>query len=207
MSAVAAVVSQQGAVLLSDGITFRVPEDLSVHEDLKRSDFEIVDTDKPKIFKVNDRVGVSWVGNIIGEIQQQITGCGQTPKQVGNWLSEQLKSYHRGKQYLLGRDNYNILIGVTGFDEGGTPWGIDISSKHNFTPNAVQLAQGGLQTMCRIPFVEGNDSMFDLLLEERNKLTTDPEELSRRAFTEMIRYYEDKDHIVGGQIFSFRLYP
>ncbi|MFH5832639.1 hypothetical protein ACG2F4_07275 [Halalkalibaculum sp. DA3122] len=49
--------------------------------------------------------------------------------------------------------------------------------------------------------------MFDLLLEESNKLTTDPEELSHRAFTEMIRYYEDNDHIVGGQIFSFRLYP
>jgi len=200
MSAIAAAILKNGAILLSDGVTFKVPEDLNVYDDLKRSDSEVVSTNTPKIHKVNRRVGVSWVGMMIPEIQDRIPGCGETPREVAHWLSKQLKTYRSDNPGLLAQKRYNINIGVTGFDKAGAPWGYDLNRKREFKPACTRLHAG--MTTCHLPFIKPEGTGFTTYLKKYNSPTADPVDVATRAFTEMIRDYEAQDMIVGGKIFT-----
>lgn len=215
MSAVAAIASKEGIVLLSDGITFWGNESsLPKNGTLTRKDCKIRSTDTSKIIKINNQVGVQWVGNMMPDLQDRFKReCREKgisePAEISDHLSKLLKQEYRSKGIDISSITgtyYNVNIAVTGFDRKGTPWGISITSATGLNPVKHRLAQNGPQTTCIIPFINRNNP-FDELLAKHNKRTTDPRECATAAFTEMIRDYEDQGMIVGGEIFCEVLRP
>lgn len=217
MSAVAAVASKQGIVLLSDGISFYTNDSaLPENGTLYRKDCRIRSTDTSKIIKINNQVGVQWIGNMLPDLQDRFRkGCTakglQEPGEIADYLSTLLKQEYRRQGIDISKveGTYNnVSISISGFDAFGTPWGMGITAKNGFKPAKYMIAQNGMQTNCMVPFVDEHaQKEFDRLLEKHNRRTTDPEELATAAFTEMIRNYEDQDMIVGGKIFCELLQP
>lgn len=213
MSAIAAVVSKQGAVLLSDGITFYPNNNINPQDGLTRSNCTIHSENTSKVFKINSRVGVSWLGNMLPDLQERFRqGCKskglREPGEIARYLSTLLREEHRGVdiESLVGTFE-NVNIAITGYDSQGNAWGISITCKDDFQPDKARLATDGLNMTCLVPFVNREDTPFGRLMEKHNQSTKDPRKCATRAFTEMIRDYEANGHIVGGQIFTEVLRP
>lgn len=201
MSLIASIVTSKEIILLSDGQTIdfgglEISEDMVVPED------RIVSTTTPKIAKINDRVGLSWVGVWIeykDEFIRQLNKQGSV-SEIASQLADIIRDKLAGQEYLINEDWFMVNVSINGYNQTG-PVSCHVVTKNGRVqvsgPNPLIPGMIG----CLIPFNDQAREEFKKILLDHGTRTGNEIQTAVRAFKELVNNYSHKG-MAGGQIFT-----
>ncbi|SHF50891.1 hypothetical protein SAMN05443144_109134 [Fodinibius roseus] len=199
MSAVATIRTPEQSILLSDGLAVDTsgadPDNFQLTED------RIHSRDCKKVAKINDTVGLLWVGNGVTLVDEFATlAKGRTGREVADELSEFLKL--KTDSSLYNEPWYNINVSIACY-ENGQMWGYSVRSK---TPIPLKPTRSPVSTGCYCMAALKDPGKASQELEQRfvsHRATKNVRQSAIAAFTDFVK----EDDLLGGEIFCEVINP